>query len=334
MAEKEKQRIKQMKHMEEAERKRQAAKAPPLTQAERMAEASRTEKKNAKSLNRWEEAEKKKAEAQKAKLEALRNRQLAGPVITWWSGLARWVNGKLGQVGIKEIKRVEGTDGVRDRSQQQQDPPRFSASTGLPRPERGAEIASLDKNEAQPVSSSSQTAEPLMRRDDPEPTVTFATPLGPGGLLDGIHYYASLPPFPGQGTAAASEHHQREISPAGAPLPPLPEPVSPVPIEHPAAFVEKPITADRLGPQKLEQYRPPSRPKVEYSSRNLIALQNIDHNATSLPELQISVLLRRRSTKPPSGHSIPITIKAALADHFCRAKSRAMRHLRVSGKVP
>ena len=59
MAEKEKQRVKQMKHMEEAERKRQAAKAPPMTQAERMAEAARTERKNAKSLNRWEESERK-----------------------------------------------------------------------------------------------------------------------------------------------------------------------------------------------------------------------------------------------------------------------------------
>ena len=44
MAEKEKQRIKQMKHMEEAERKRQAAKAPPMTQAERIAEAARVER--------------------------------------------------------------------------------------------------------------------------------------------------------------------------------------------------------------------------------------------------------------------------------------------------
>jgi vacuolar protein sorting-associated protein 72 len=70
-----------------------------MTQADRLVEAERTERKNSKSLNRWEETEKKRSEEQKARLAALHNRQLEGPVITWWSGLAKWVNGKLAHVG-------------------------------------------------------------------------------------------------------------------------------------------------------------------------------------------------------------------------------------------
>lgn len=92
-------RLKQLENMEKAAAAKEAAKKPAMTQADRLAEAARIEKANARSLSRWEEAEQQREEEQRAKLAALSNRHLEGPVITWWSGLAQWAGGRLKQVG-------------------------------------------------------------------------------------------------------------------------------------------------------------------------------------------------------------------------------------------
>ncbi|GAP88520.1 putative yl1 nuclear protein [Rosellinia necatrix] len=99
MAEREIKRLKQIEAMERKAKKMEALKKPPMTQAERLAEAALVEKRNAKSLNRWEEAEKQREEERKAKLAALNNRTLEGPVVTLWSGVGEWVGGKLKHVG-------------------------------------------------------------------------------------------------------------------------------------------------------------------------------------------------------------------------------------------
>ncbi|KAI9737046.1 MAG: hypothetical protein M1834_000636 [Cirrosporium novae-zelandiae] len=106
-------RKKVIEKMEAAEKRKIKERLPPLTQADRLAEAAKTERTNTKSLNRWEEAEKRRTEEQAAKLEALRNRQLEGPVVSWWSGMAKWVNGKLVQVGPHKVeeddKHIKGS---------------------------------------------------------------------------------------------------------------------------------------------------------------------------------------------------------------------------------
>ncbi|KAI0480364.1 YL1 nuclear protein-domain-containing protein [Xylariaceae sp. FL0804] len=99
MVEREVKRLKQIEAMERKAKKMEALKKPPMTQAERLAEAAQVEKKNAKSLNRWEEAEKQREEERKAKLAALNNRTLEGPVVTFWSGAGEWVDGKLRHLG-------------------------------------------------------------------------------------------------------------------------------------------------------------------------------------------------------------------------------------------
>ncbi|KAK5627726.1 hypothetical protein RRF57_003441 [Xylaria bambusicola] len=99
MAEREVKRLQQIEAMERKAKKMEALKKPPMTQAERLAEAALVEKRNAKSLNRWEEAEKQREEERKAKLAALNNRTLEGPVVTFWSGVGEWVDGKLKHVG-------------------------------------------------------------------------------------------------------------------------------------------------------------------------------------------------------------------------------------------
>ncbi|TGJ86137.1 hypothetical protein E0Z10_g2649 [Xylaria hypoxylon] len=99
MAEREVKRLKQVEAMERKAKRMEALKKPPMTQAERLAEAAMVEKRNAKSLNRWEEAEKQREEERKAKLAALNNRTLKGPVVTFWSGVGEWIDGKLKHVG-------------------------------------------------------------------------------------------------------------------------------------------------------------------------------------------------------------------------------------------
>ncbi|KAK2003601.1 YL1-domain-containing protein [Colletotrichum falcatum] len=92
MKEREAKRLKQLAVMEKKAKKLEAMKKPPMTQAERLAEAALVEKRNAKSLNRWEVAEKAREEERLAKLAALNNRTLKGPVITYWSGIGKWEN--------------------------------------------------------------------------------------------------------------------------------------------------------------------------------------------------------------------------------------------------
>ena len=99
MEERERKRLKQLANMERAAAKKAALKKPEKTQEDRLAEAARIEKANAKSLNRWEEAERLREEEARARLEALHNRKMEGPVITWWSGKATYIGDKLKQVG-------------------------------------------------------------------------------------------------------------------------------------------------------------------------------------------------------------------------------------------
>ncbi len=113
MAEREVKRLQQIEAMERKAKKMAALKKPPMTQAERLAEAALVEKRNAKSLNRWEEAEKQREEERKAKLAALNNRTLEGPVVTFWSGVGEWIDGKLKHVG--KIVTIEEKPAKRKR---------------------------------------------------------------------------------------------------------------------------------------------------------------------------------------------------------------------------
>ena len=262
MKENERRRIKQIKVMETAAKRKEASKPKAMTQADRMAEAARMEKKNAKSLNRWEETEKKRAEEQRAKLEALHNRQLSGPVITWWSGLARWVNGKLGQVGIRAIRALEEVEGDPKTGKTENTGPdqilEDHSNNVMDR-----DTAMADVGEPQPPASALR--QPNHAPSSQQEQVTPSQ--GPCGFLDGIHYYASLP----------------------APSPQAREPPKPVSgREH----------AQDVPPLQPSTELP--TPVVEYSCRNLVNLGNIDANALKLAELQNHILLKKRNGKPPS----------------------------------
>lgn len=87
MVEREARRLKQLDQMQKKAAKLEALKKPPMTQEDRLREAAIVEQRNSKSLNRWEVAEKQREEERRAKLAALHERTLKGPVITFWSGL-------------------------------------------------------------------------------------------------------------------------------------------------------------------------------------------------------------------------------------------------------
>ena len=101
MIERERRRKKQMEITEKKAKKAAALKKPPMTQAQRLAEAAVVEKRNAKSLNRWEEAEKQREEERQAKLAAMYNRTLEGPVVTFWSGIV-----ELGESQLKNLGKM------------------------------------------------------------------------------------------------------------------------------------------------------------------------------------------------------------------------------------
>jgi vacuolar protein sorting-associated protein 72 len=99
MIEREVKRKKLMEAMERKAKKAEAMKKPPMTQEQRLAEAALVEKRNAKSLNRWEEAEKQREEERLRKIAALQNRKLDGPVVTFWSGIQELDSEQMKHVG-------------------------------------------------------------------------------------------------------------------------------------------------------------------------------------------------------------------------------------------
>ncbi len=272
-------RLKVMHSMDLAQRRKDASKPKALTQADRMEEAAKTERKNAKSLNRWEESEKKRAEEQRAKLEALHNRQLTGPVVTWWSGLARWVNGKFLQLGVGQIRDA----GHLERSVTLDDGK--SALNSRLTAERDS-ARTKDQDTTMSESSQFELGSGNARRSHPSNAhqasfsqqITFTPPQGPHGFLDGIHAYAALPMQQHQaeftGTADADSLPQN-----------YPEPSFPKTIER-ASFATL-----------SNSY---STPEIDFKSRTLVALKNFDPNSAKMPELQNSVLLKKRNVKPPS----------------------------------
>ncbi|KAL8891506.1 MAG: hypothetical protein Q9215_001455 [Flavoplaca cf. flavocitrina] len=285
----EKRRRQQLQVMEEAARRKEASKPKAMNQAQRMEEAARIERVNAKSLNRWETAERKKVAEQKAKLEALHNRQLTGPVISWWSGVARWVNGKLKEVGWKSVKEAEAK-GHLQTAQAEDHMEVEPTALSLRNPTDGDGILQ-DANGARIEHRPSEPTREVEERNGASiPQTPGATSTDPEGFLDGIHYYASLPEHSGGNTV----HDHSGIS--------LHDKATPETraIGMPSSIAMDPV----MGPAAAKG--PPSGPSsksraVEFSGRNMVILEDIDANTQRLPDLQNHVLLKKRNGKPAKG---------------------------------
>ncbi|KAF5023358.1 hypothetical protein F66182_4596 [Fusarium sp. NRRL 66182] len=123
MVEREARRLKQLAQMQKKAAKLEAMKKPPMTQEERLREAAIVEKRNSKSLNRWEEAEKQREEERRAKLAALHNRTLKGPVITFWSGIGEWMGRHMVIEEPAKEKRKRGEKAKSKEKDKVQDKP-------------------------------------------------------------------------------------------------------------------------------------------------------------------------------------------------------------------
>lgn len=292
--------IRQAKYREQREKKeRQKQREQPqqeVTQADRLAEAARIERRNLKSLNRWEESEKKRAEEQAAKLAALKDRSLNGPVVSWWSGKAVWTGPRLSMVGNKEATQVRrtsiGTDEPKKRGRK---PKAFleqqaalreveagTSSLGTPRdgsvtpaPSDTAATPGLDVIDAPGQQNENMDS----AAPQPQPSTVQIVQLPENPLLRGIQEYASV---------------NGQVSPLGSQaLPHLaaaPPSVQDVPE---ANFPPEPITA-------------------EYSTRNLVILDNFD-GLSSDGRKDFQLFYNKKSAKlaKPDREMCPITSNQA-----------------------
>jgi vacuolar protein sorting-associated protein 72 len=235
MVEREIKRLQQLENMEKAAAAKEAAKKPAMTQADRLAEAARVEKANSKSLSRWEEAEQQREEDQRAKLAALSNRHLEGPVITWWSGLAEWAGGKLRRVGKTLI--------IEDHKEK-------------PAASKKRKLAEMEaESEALPKTGEADTLAKPGPPTVPEQAMTGASPSATGSLVEHpkSQEQASPPPPPKLETTPPEANKE---APTATPQQTPPQPTSPSQpnIQTPSTPLQPPpqpptISAPPLPPQ-------------------------------------------------------------------------------------
>ncbi|EHY60098.1 hypothetical protein HRR83_006458 [Exophiala dermatitidis] len=165
--------LKALKEQRDRERAKDAPKE--LTQADRLAEAARVERQNATSLNRWEAMEKKRQEEQAAKLAALKDRKLEGPVITWWSARAQWIGPRLHKIGTKDAGDViEG--GVETKKRGRKSKAFLEQQAAAKEAEVGA-LQSQKENLERPPES--QTPAAATTAGAPTDSPATAVPMGP-----------------------------------------------------------------------------------------------------------------------------------------------------------
>lgn len=168
MIEREARRMKQLEIMEKKAKKLEAMKKPPMTQADRLREAAVVEKRNSKSLNRWEEAEKQREEERRAKLAALNNRRLEGPVVTFWTGII-----DLSEVQLKHVGKMVS---IEEKPKPKRKRPSTAVSTAPEEPKTGMETEAV-----QPTAVGTATTSPKPENGAPEPAqATPSTQTAPG----------------------------------------------------------------------------------------------------------------------------------------------------------
>ncbi|KAL9097546.1 MAG: hypothetical protein Q9165_000442 [Trypethelium subeluteriae] len=198
MKESEKRRQRTINSMEAAARRKVRNEQPPKTQEQRLAEAALVERKNSRSLNRWQLAEDQRQAEQKAKLEALRSKKLEGPVISWYSGPGYWVNGLLKGPGkdfrIEEVHEPADVKGAPIDTQS-------NKPDGLARSPQIHSHAPLGDSVVQDSGTQAQGRENLAQTESRESLHLHSSDQSQApaslqtsdNLLHGIYGYANLP---------------------------------------------------------------------------------------------------------------------------------------------
>ncbi|KAJ6441661.1 autophagy protein atg15 [Purpureocillium lavendulum] len=339
MVEREKRRLKQVEQMQRKAAKLEALKKPPMTQEQRLAEAAIVEKRNSKSLNRWEEAEKQREEERKAKLAALNNRTLKGPVITIWSGVREWKDA-LGQhvtmVEEKPKKKREkvdkgfkGKDKGKAKGQDEGD----KVSTPQAAEKQNEEKQSGEKKNDGKEDTPPDTAPVSKVEPEPEPTNTspvaapMAAPRTAQGDTDGACQNPPGETQPSTNASVGSETSQAAAAAEPAPkqeeplrlmaMPPPPPPSEPN--ARPFGVLAAPVLAP---PPGIDMNGPPS---TDAPKSNVLAPPNTSPPQSAPPCLQnpqpqISPAAAPAAPQPPppepvlhDTHLVPIEDGASTA---------------------
>lgn len=263
MIEREARRLKQVEAMERKAKKKEAMKKPPMTQAERLQEAAIVEKRNAKSLNRWEEAEKQREEERRAKLAALNNRRLEGPVVTFWTGIIDLSEVQLKHVGKmvsieekpkrkrpstavgKDTAPMESLKAENGPSEATQATPAIKDSSDLPSKSEAPQEEPAPKTEPTPATTEDTTA-PAVASSEPAPSVPTSSvnaPSIPAIEAPEQSALSSQPtPPPARLSPTPAVMTSQAVSPSMATPPPLPTPTSTViAFAKPAPSVPSPM---------------------------------------------------------------------------------------------
>ncbi|KAF2743069.1 YL1-domain-containing protein [Sporormia fimetaria CBS 119925] len=240
--------------MKAAEARKAKVELEAMTQEERLAEAARTERINSKSLHKWEAAEEQRAAERQAKLDALKNRQIEGPFIRYWSGPAVWVDDKIRYTG-KDAPTIEELDEKLNKemvaSVDREGHDRVGADSSKPAPLAtvSTEISSVpnavqfaDAPQSQPTGlyqshfqghmqppQSAPAPPPVGCHAMPYPsTLMFPPPHNGDSFLSGIEQYANdgpAKPEPSQFThdnAGQLAHHPQQPNMTQSSIPPNP----------------------------------------------------------------------------------------------------------------
>ncbi|KAJ5174121.1 uncharacterized protein N7500_002052 [Penicillium coprophilum] len=109
--------------MKEAEKRKAHLKPKEMTQEDHLAEAARQKFEPLGAVG------KRKADERRARIEALQNRRLDGPVISYWSGVATWTNGRLTRVGKIDIKPKPDKEESRKKKKEKEDKEKAAAES-------------------------------------------------------------------------------------------------------------------------------------------------------------------------------------------------------------
>ncbi|GJC90916.1 vacuolar protein sorting-associated protein 72 [Colletotrichum liriopes] len=333
MKEREAKRLKQLAVMEKKAKKLEAMKKPPMTQAERLAEAALVEKRNAKSLNRWEEAEKAREEERLAKLAALNNRTLKGPVVTYWSGIGEWENhlkhvGKVAEEEKAPRKKREKKDKGGKAKGKEKDEKESNKEEGLATGAAstlppstttdGQAEAKPGEPSASPAPADAENSQPNGTPKPQSPPATAPSETTPVVKTEDRPRVMAPPPIPPPPTAPSAplrpEDKPRLMAPPSIPPPPPlgPSLMAPPPIPPPktsppvlaAPVLAPPVLAPPLGGIHLVQHT--TQPKS-----NVLAPPNTTQHKSPLsmpappPPPSTDSTSRSAETRSTDGSTLP-----------------------------
>lgn len=179
--------------MKAAEARKAKDEPKPLTQAERLAEAARNERINKKTLHRWEEAEEARAADRQAKIDALKNRQIEGPFIRYYSGPAIYVDDKLKYTG-KDAPTVEQLEERLNKNIDAADSPTAQAASLEQSTDGAVPNGPLDQCQPSPdpqQPSSMPTSLPLQQPSSQQPWTPASQAIGGDVFMGGDIFMGS-----------------------------------------------------------------------------------------------------------------------------------------------